>query len=490
MRFPDRLRRDSGSLSQALQGLEYLNSLGFIHRDIKPANILIPCRTPLTVKLADFGLAKHNRNGKTLFKTFAGTHLYAAPEIYTRKPYTYAIDIWSLGIVALELAYGLPKARSEKFNPAQWFGRIFDTVTSLESDELADFLSESMLQLRPERRLSASDCLGKLHDIERDMLRTTVLSTHQNNSATPTENPSVLTTLMWASKDGDKRQRSPDSNIDADYSRRSAARKEPVHYTTAICSQTSTISYVSLDFSGQRGTVYESVLELLRTIQDGANGNEATDSHTTAMVQTLVDQVERLKIGEIKKHTDHDAERTILTAVTEAREFTLANFTSSDLANSMADLAHHLTQMMHLWSPDLETSHDGRVSRRSHQDQGETVRSSHVRNLMPQMDPVEGELCEEARTPTTASPARRQPVAMSEKSPSWPAEDTDKWTMDSALHPFGLTCPSALLDIVNASGCAPPSSGIAPSRRAARAATGVVDYREAEQSVILESLSF
>ena len=150
MRFPDRLRRDSGSLSQALQGSEYLNSLGFIHRDIKPANILISCRTPLTVKLADFGLAKHNRNGRTNFKSLVGTYLYAAPEIYTgnRKPYNYAVDIWSLGIIALELAYGLPKAAPREFNPGDWSYRIFDTVRCLDSDEVVKFLSNSMLQFR------------------------------------------------------------------------------------------------------------------------------------------------------------------------------------------------------------------------------------------------------------------------------------------------------------------------------------------------------
>ncbi|KAH9827206.1 Calcium/calmodulin-dependent protein kinase type 1G [Teratosphaeria destructans] len=91
---------------------------GFIHRDIKPANILISCRTPLTVNLADFGLAKHDRNGPTDFKTFVGTYAYAALETHTekRKPYTYAVDIFSLGIVALELAYGLPKAAPEEFS--------------------------------------------------------------------------------------------------------------------------------------------------------------------------------------------------------------------------------------------------------------------------------------------------------------------------------------------------------------------------------------
>ena len=158
-------------LSQAFQGLEYLNSLGFIHRDIKPANILISCRTPLTVKLADFGLAKHNRNGRTNFKSFVGTYLYAAPETYTgnRKPYNYAVDIWSLGIVVLELAYGLPKAAPREFNPGDWSYRIFDTVRCLDSDELVDFLSNSMLRFLPERRLSASECLENIHEIERTL---------------------------------------------------------------------------------------------------------------------------------------------------------------------------------------------------------------------------------------------------------------------------------------------------------------------------------
>ena len=318
-----------------------------------------------------------------------------------------------------------------------------------------------MLQFLPERRLSASECLEKIHEIERTLITTPTRSAHQAISATPTEKASVLTTLMWASKDGHKRRRSPDSNIHADSDRRkTAVRYKPIHDDTTIHPQTYNISNAPL-YSGRRSTMYESVLDFLSSIQDGVDGNETPDSRTTGVVQTLCHQLERLKIDEIKTHTDHDAERTILTAVTETREFTLANFTSSDLANSIADLAHHLTQIMHLWSPDPETLHHGHVGYSSYQDEGETARDSHVRNLMQQIDPVEDESCEGARTPTTASPARRRPLSVTEKSPSWPAEDTDKWTTDSSLHPYGRTCPSALLDVVNVSGCASPSLGIA-----------------------------
>ena len=66
---------------QMCHALRYLHNCGITHRDIKPDNILVSCNDPFVVKLSDFGLSKVVVEG-TLLKTFCGTLLYCAPEVY------------------------------------------------------------------------------------------------------------------------------------------------------------------------------------------------------------------------------------------------------------------------------------------------------------------------------------------------------------------------------------------------------------------------
>ena len=129
--------RDRGSLPepqvqqivrQILHALHYLHRRGVTHRDIKPDNILIASRDPFTVKLSDFGLSKSVADQETFLKTFCGTLLYCAPEVYpdfatyslgaTPKrrrpgdpsprpsPYDESVDMWSFGAVIYHLLAG------------------------------------------------------------------------------------------------------------------------------------------------------------------------------------------------------------------------------------------------------------------------------------------------------------------------------------------------------------------------------------------------
>ncbi|KAI7863373.1 kinase-like domain-containing protein [Spinellus fusiger] len=88
---------------EALKGLVYLHTKGFIHRDIKCENILVGWNGE--VKLADFGLATRSsrRNRDRL-----GTSKWMAPEVIREQYYDEKIDMWSLGITVIEMMDRVP----------------------------------------------------------------------------------------------------------------------------------------------------------------------------------------------------------------------------------------------------------------------------------------------------------------------------------------------------------------------------------------------
>ncbi|KAI5850551.1 kinase-like domain-containing protein [Morchella snyderi] len=88
---------------QILAGLEIMHKEAICHRDLKPGNILIARRTPVWVKIADFGVSK-DFGGSTECRTMTGTRYFMAPEVLglgdtneDGSEYTTAVDMWSLG---------------------------------------------------------------------------------------------------------------------------------------------------------------------------------------------------------------------------------------------------------------------------------------------------------------------------------------------------------------------------------------------------------
>ncbi|MBT2502320.1 serine/threonine-protein kinase [Curtobacterium sp. ISL-83] len=90
--------------------LAAVHQSGIVHRDVKPGNVLVegdPRQAGSTVKLTDFGIAlTGGTTRRTEVGTIIGTAAYLSPEQVLGLPITGAADVYSLGLLLLELATG------------------------------------------------------------------------------------------------------------------------------------------------------------------------------------------------------------------------------------------------------------------------------------------------------------------------------------------------------------------------------------------------
>ncbi|MBL8919956.1 MAG: serine/threonine protein kinase [Myxococcaceae bacterium] len=97
------------AISQAAAGLTALHAQGGFHRDIKPDNILVarhPSQAGAVIKVGDFGVAREPETAGLMTRTAWGTDGYRAPELLKGASFTHACDVYSLGVVAVELLTG------------------------------------------------------------------------------------------------------------------------------------------------------------------------------------------------------------------------------------------------------------------------------------------------------------------------------------------------------------------------------------------------
>ncbi|XP_068198106.1 serine/threonine-protein kinase PAK 6b isoform X2 [Antennarius striatus] len=89
-----------------LRALAYLHAQGVIHRDIKSDSILLTLDG--RIKLSDFGFCAQISKDVPKRKSLVGTPYWMAPEVISKIPYGTEVDIWSLGIMVVEMVDGEP----------------------------------------------------------------------------------------------------------------------------------------------------------------------------------------------------------------------------------------------------------------------------------------------------------------------------------------------------------------------------------------------
>jgi hypothetical protein len=192
-------------VAQTAAALSAAHATGIVHRDIKPENIMV--RPDGFVKVLDFGLAKHWEGPLRAAETatlsdlhtrpghVAGTIQYLSPEQVTGKPVDGRSDIFSLGVVAYELATGRRPFEGTTI------GAIFDAIlhhtpeppSSVQPELRRDLDALVLRAIEKDRELrfqTANDLASSCKRLLRD--------SSSGSDAAPRQPPAVKKGRIWA----------------------------------------------------------------------------------------------------------------------------------------------------------------------------------------------------------------------------------------------------------------------------------------------------
>ncbi|XP_047057853.1 uncharacterized protein LOC124664358 [Lolium rigidum] len=151
------------------EGLQYLHvKKHIIHRDLKPENILIDIS--MVAKITDFGLSRMEKNAQTKSKTRMASLGYTAPEYIEKGEMSFKYDVYSLGIIIIELVTGSRNIPDSNTVLRRWKHRLRKSgkETPFVYQQIAKLIEIGLLcqEKDPYKRPSISDIRLDINELE------------------------------------------------------------------------------------------------------------------------------------------------------------------------------------------------------------------------------------------------------------------------------------------------------------------------------------